>query len=579
MTGLELLSPARSADIGIAAIDCGADAVYIGGPQFGARRDAGNTIEDIAKLCSYAHRFGARVFVTVNNLLRDDELDEVHRQMLSEQEAGVDAFIIRDMRICSWSDITVPLHASTQCAIRDLDTARRYAMAGCSRIVLERELPLSAIREICAGVDCEVEAFVHGALCVCYSGECLLSETIDGRSADRGECIQACRSMYDLADGSGKVLVRNKALLSLKDLSLHARLAELADAGVCSFKIEGRLKGESYVRNITRYYSEGLDAIVAASGGSYCRTSFGELSGGIAPDPSKTFNRGYTELYFDGVRRRGWSSMDAPKSMGEFIGTVTGIRRAGRDSIELTLKPAGNAVLRNGDGFAFPGKEGVVGFRGDICEGNRIVCKDNAQIHKGMSLYRNTDTAFGKALEAKPCRRHIRVSLSVHIHGEWDIAITARTEDGRELSSNFKADLEKAENRERAEAMLREQLGKRSGDYSFSVSEIKVSTKGGALPLLSASTINSIRRLVAEDLESLPLKSIPMQNSQRGAAGVENFRERPATLMRSKYCIRFELELCPVHQGAKDTGPLYLLNNGRRFRLDFHCDSCEMTLS
>ena len=208
-TCLELLSPARNADIGIAAIDCGADAVYIAGPQFGARKDAWNTVEDIARLCEYAHKFGAKVFVTINILLRDDELEEVHRQMLAEQEAGVDAFIIRDMRICGWEDITVPLHASTQCAIRTVEDARRCADAGCARIVLERELPLSTIQEICRAVECEVECFVNGAPGVCYSGDCRLSEYLNGRSADRGECVQACRSMYDLVDESGKVLLRN----------------------------------------------------------------------------------------------------------------------------------------------------------------------------------------------------------------------------------------------------------------------------------------------------------------------------------------------------------------------------------
>ncbi|MBQ9309262.1 MAG: U32 family peptidase [Bacteroidales bacterium] len=583
MTGLELLSPARNADIGIAAIDCGADAVYIAGPQFGARKDAGNSIEDIARLCGYAHKFGARVFVTVNILLRDNELEEVHRQMLAEQEAGVDAFIIRDTRICGWSDIRVPLHASTQCAIRDLETARLYEQAGCSRIVLERELPLPVIREICEGVSCEVEAFVHGALCVCYSGECRLSEWIDGRSADRGECIQACRSMYDLADASGKVLVRNKALLSLKDLNLHDRIGELAEAGICSFKIEGRLKNASYVRNITRYYSEALDVLVASAPDKYCRTSFGKVSGGVAPDPGKTFNRGYTELYFDGIRSRGWAGMDAPKSMGEFIGTVTGIRKTGRDSIELSLRLAGDTRLRNGDGFAFPGKNGVVGFRGDKCEDNRILCKDIPQLHKGLSLYRNIDTAFEKALEAKPAQRHIAVSLDLMIHGEWNIDITARTEDGRELLSPFKADLEKAENRERAEAMLREQLCKRSGHYIFTLGSIDARTKGGELPLLSASTINSIRRLIASDLDVLPVKYRPMLNAvSRAGITDKALAGKPVgmnPLMRTKYCIRFELGMCPVHQGAKESGPLFLLNNGRRIALHFDCKACEMTLA
>mgnify|MGYP002622430176 FL=1 len=579
-TYLELLAPARNADIGIAAVDSGADAVYIAGPAFGARKDAGNAVEDITRLCVHAHKFGVRVFVTVNILLRDDELEEVHSQMLAEQAAGVDAFIIRDTRICSWQDITVPLHASTQCAIRTVEDAKRYEAAGCSRIVLERELPLETVRHICDAVSCEVEFFVHGALCVCYSGECRLSEYIDGRSADRGECIQACRSMYDLVDESGKVLVRNKALLSLKDLNLHDRVQDLADAGVCSFKIEGRLKSESYVRNITRYYSLALDKLVTKYPDKYARASFGRVSGGVAPDPWKTFNRGYTELFFDGRRGR-WSSMDAPKSMGEFIGTITNIRRVGRDSVELTLKPTSKGLeLHNGDGFAFAGKNGVMGFRGDLCEHNTIVCKDTEGLRKGMSLYRNIDTSFERSLEKNPAHRAIAVRLDVHVHGSWNIDVSAVTEDGRDLVSPFKADLEKAQNRERAEAMLREQLGKRSLHYDFRVNSVVSDSAGGALPLLSASTINSIRRLIASDLDMLPTGKCLMQNNPRRSVLIPKVEQPSKTpLMRSKYCIKFELGMCPVHQGARPCGPLFLVNNGRRLALNFDCKACEMTVN
>ena len=592
MTFLELLAPARNADIGIAAIDCGADAVYIAGPQFGARKDAGNPVGEIARLCEHAHKFGARVFVTVNILLRDDEMEEVHSQMLAEQEAGVDAFIIRDTRICGWEDITVPLHASTQCAIRTAEDAKRYAAAGCSRIVLERELPLTAIQEICKAVDCEVECFVHGALCVCYSGECRLSEYLDGRSADRGECIQACRSMYDLVDESGKVLVRNKALLSLKDLNLQARLPELAEAGVCSFKIEGRLKSISYVRNITRYHSQALDALVAAHPDKYARAAFGRVSGGVEPDPWKTFNRGYTELFFDG-RRGKWSSMDAPKSMGEFIGTISALRRHGKD-VEISLKPASRGLeLHNGDGFAFAGKAGVTGFRGDVCSGNTIVCKPVDGLREGLSVYRNIDTAFEKELDKNPCHRELSVALSIRVHGKWNIDVTVLSEDGREFTSPFKADLERAENRDRAEAMLREQLGKRSLHYHFHVDSIVSDAPGGALPLLSASTINSIRRLIAEDLDSLPVAAIPLATAWKAPSGAFSRTGLRSTaeegafpaaagsgkeLMKSKYCIKYELGMCPVHQGAKPTGKLFLLNNGRRLALEFDCKACEMSV-
>ena len=586
MQALELLAPARDKTIGIAAIDCGADAVYIAGPDFGARKAAGNSFEDIAELCAYAHRFGARIFVTFNTLWRDGEEAEAHAQMLRAQAAGADAFIIREPRIAAWEDITVPLHASTQCAIRDVARARYFESLGCARIILERELSLETIREICAAVRCEVEFFVHGALCVCYSGDCRLSEYIDGRSADRGECIQACRSLYDLVDGAGRVLLHNKAILSLKDFNLKARLEELADAGVSSFKVEGRLKNASYVKNVVRDYSLALDALVAKYPDRYCRASFGRVSGGFVPDTAKTFNRGYTELFLDGRRGR-WSSMDAPKSMGEAVGTVQRIRRTGGRTMQFSMRPLrGGLQLRNGDGFAFTTAEGIVGFRGDVCEGLQVSCKDVPDLREGMTLYRNVNAAFEKVLETQACRREIPVSLSVRIHGSYVLEVRARTQDGREVLSPFHTDVETAENRERAEAMLREQLAKRSGIYSFSVDEMRIETAGGRLPLLSASTINGIRRLVAEDIDALPCRTVPLAASlcawpadagsrSGGPAGPS----RDAALMRSKYCVRYELGLCPKYQGAKPPKDLYLLNNGRRLALHFDCAACEMTVT
>ena len=589
MISLELLAPARTADIGIAAIDCGADAVYIAGPDFGARKAAGNSFEDIAELCAYAHRFGARIFVTFNTLWREGEEEQAHAQMLRAQAAGADAFIIREPRIAALPDITVPLHASTQCAIRDVERARYFESLGCARIILERELSLETIREICAAVRCEVEFFVHGALCVCYSGDCRLSEYIDGRSADRGECIQACRSLYDLVDGAGRVLLRGKALLSLKDFNLKARLEELADAGVSSFKVEGRLKNASYVKNVVRDYSLALDALVAKYPDRYCRASFGRVSGGFAPDTAKTFNRGYTELYLDGRRGR-WSSMDAPKSMGEAVGTVQRIRRAGGRTMQFSVRPLRPGLqLRNGDGFAFTTAEGVVGFRGDVCEGLQVSCKDVPDLREGMTLYRNVNAAFEKVLETQVCRREIPVGLSVRIHGDYVLEVRARTQDGREVLRPFHTDVETAENRERAEAMLREQLAKRSGIYNFSLDEMRIETAGGRLPLLSASTINGIRRLVAEDIDALPCRAIPLaaglcawpgdaasrSGADRGLSGLD----RESVLMRSKYCVRFELGLCPKYQGAKPPKDLYLLNNGRRLALHFDCAACEMTVT
>lgn len=583
MTPLELLAPARNADIGIAAIDSGADAVYIAGPFFGARKDAGNSVEEITRLCGYAHRFGARIFVTVNISVSDEELPELHRQMLLEQAAGVDAFIIRDERICGWDDITVPLHASTQCAIRTVEDARRYEALGCSRLVLERELPLETVKAIRKAVTCELEVFVHGALCVCYSGECSLSAYLDGRSADRGECIQACRSLYDLTDSEGRVLVRNKALLSLKDLNLHERLSELADAGVCSFKIEGRLKNISYVRNITRWYSQALDDIAAGRPDDFRRASYGVVSGGFSPDPWKTFNRGYTELFLDGKRGQ-WSSMDAPTNLGTPVGTVSRIRHS-RSGLEIVIAPdkGRGVVLGNGDGFSFIHKNSVVGFRGDVCEGLTITCKAVDGLREGTRLYRNIDAAFERELDRNLPKREIPVSLEVKVSGKWSVEITATSQDGRKVVSPFKADVETAENRARAAAMFREQLSKRSGHYIFSLDRLEA----GELPLLSASILNSMRRLVAEDLDSMPCNPVPMMNrtGSAGRPGQGENASKPVAdgirepLMRSKYCIRYELGMCPVHQGAADSGPLFLLNNGRRLALGFDCKACEMTVN
>lgn len=607
---LELLAPARNADIGIAAIDCGADAVYMAGEEFGARKDAGNNMEDVARLCAYAHRFGARIFLTVNTILYDGELDRAHRLMLEAQEAGVDAFIVQDIAVTQWDDITVPLHASTQCAIRTPEDARFYESLGFSRLVVERETSMETLREIRKAVGCELEFFVHGALCVCYSGQCYLSEHLAGRSANRGACVQACRSLYDLADDSGRVLVRNKALLSLKDYRLLDRLGDLAEAGVCSFKIEGRLKNASYVKNVVREYSLALDALCGAQPEAYRRASFGHVSGGFTPATDRTFNRGYTSLWLDGKRGR-WSSMDAPKSMGEYVGTVRSVR-AERGGCSIVLSPADGVRLGNGDGFAFAGSNGVIGFRGDVCEGNTIRCKPVEGLRSGLKLYRNINSAFERELERNMPRREIAVALDVSVSGKYNIDITATSEDGRQVSCPFKSDLDTAENRERQEAMIREQLSKRSGHYLFSVRALDIQTPGGALPLLSASLLNSIRRLVASDLDALPCGSLPMASGrkdpsvkvrstslsykdnvsnetartlymERGAESIapafELAHQKEAELMRTRYCIRYELGMCPVHQGAKENRPLFLLNNGRRLALHFDCAKCEMTVT
>lgn len=688
MKFLELLAPARNMDIGIAAIDCGADAVYIAGPAFGARQAAGNSMEDIRRLTEYAHRFGARIFLTLNTILFDNELAEAERLLAEAKDAGVDAIIAQDLAV--WELTDLPVHASTQCAIRTPEKARLYEGIGASRLVLEREMSLDQIRAIRSSVDCELEFFVHGALCVCYSGQCYMSERIAGRSANRGECIQACRSLYDLVDGSGNVLVRNKALLSLKDYNLKDRLQDLADAGICSFKIEGRLKNISYVRNVVRAYSLALDELVAANPGKYRRVSFGRSEGGFTPDLAKTFNRGYTQLFLDGKRSGNWSSMDAPKSIGEEVGTVVSIapmrqnfsngKRPSEENITITLrmKNPGDR-LQNGDGFSFlsKGRGEIVGFRGDVCQGNRITCRNVTGLYPGAKLYRNLSNAFEKELESNLPVRTIPVSVDISVivvpvtstssgteedrspslpkrlsKPTYSLKINAVSQDGRSVKLEREAGHNAAENPERMRGMFATQISKATGIYSFTLRSLEVETPDGSLPFLPTSALNAIRRDLAAALEEMPCRAIPLlvnQASSRtgnaeypvlepdvlsqvqdiqettsngphlsykanianhiarkiymslGASRTDDAFEishRPdAELMRTKYCIRYELGLCPVHQAGRQHGRanhtsgmvnppipssrktnLYLTNNGKRYHLAFDCANCEMVV-
>lgn len=688
MKFLELLAPARNADIGIAAIDCGADAVYIAGPAFGARQAAGNSMEDIRRLTEYAHRFGARIFLTLNTILFDNELAEAERLLAEAKDAGVDAIIAQDLAV--WELTDLPVHASTQCAIRTPEKARLYEGIGASRLVLEREMSLDQIRAIRSSVDCELEFFVHGALCVCYSGQCYMSERIAGRSANRGECIQACRSLYDLVDEDGNVLVRNKALLSLKDYNLKDRLKDLAEAGICSFKIEGRLKNISYVRNVVRAYSLALDELVAANPEKLRRVSFGRSEGGFTPDLAKTFNRGYTQLFLDGKRSGNWSSMDAPKSIGEEVGTVVSIapmrqnysngKRLSEEYVTITVRMKNpDDRLQNGDGFSFlsKGRGEIVGFRGDVCQGNRITCRNVTGLYPGAKLYRNLSNAFEKELESNLPVRTIPVSVDISVivvpvtstssgteedrspslpkrlsEPTYSLKINAVSQDGRSVKLEREAGHNAAENPERMRGMFATQISKATGIYSFTLRSLEVETPDGSLPFLPTSALNAIRRDLAAALEEMPCRAIPLlvnQASSRtgnaeypvlepdvlsqvqdiqettsngphlsykanianhiarkiymslGASRTDDAFEishRPdAELMRTKYCIRYELGLCPVHQAGRQHGRanhtsgmvnppipssrktnLYLTNNGKRYHLAFDCANCEMVV-
>ena len=571
MKALELLAPARTTEIGIAAIDCGADAVYIAGPAFGARQAAGNSTQDIARLCEYAHRFGVRIYATVNTLLNPEEVPQAQALVSALEQAGVDALIVQDPVVLGMSDKLI-MHASTQCALRTPEKARGLESLGFGRLVLERELSLAQIRAIRETVHTELEFFVHGALCVCYSGQCYLSEHLTGRSANRGACAQPCRSLYDLEDAAGKVLVRNKALLSLKDYQLLSRLEELAEAGICSFKIEGRLKGETYVRNVVKAYSEALDALVARYPERYRRSSFGHSRGGFVPDLNKTFNRGYTELFLDGQRGQ-WSSMDAPKSMGEYVGTVSRLTPDG-----LVLQPASEGLrLANGDGFAFVNKDGsIIGFRADVCDGLRIRCRRPDELKEGMKLYRNISAAFERQVEAGKPVREIDVKLQLALKG-GQLSACAITEDGREACLSLPTPADTAREPERMLQTIREQLGKRSAPYAFQASDIRVE---GPVPFFPTSALNGLRRDLAAQLDRQPVNALPLYRGVRTPD--TSFRLEYASngeLMRSKYCIRHELGLCPKQGKVKKAEPLFLRNGKERLQLSFDCAVCEMTVS
>ena len=570
MRSLELLAPARTAEIGVAAVDCGADAVYIAGPAFGARQAAGNSIEDIARLCEYAHRFGARIYATVNTLLKPEELPQAQALVKGMEQAGVDALIVQDPAVLSMSD-TLIMHASTQCALRTPEKARGLESLGFGRLVLERELSLEQVRAIREAVSTELEFFVHGALCVCYSGQCYLSEYLTGRSANRGACAQPCRSLYDLEDASGKVLLKNKALLSLKDYQLLNRLEELSSAGVCSFKIEGRLKGETYVRNVVKAYSEALDVLVARHPDLYRRSSFGHVRGGFVPDLNKTFNRGYTELFIDGHRGQ-WSSMDAPKSMGEYVGTVARLTPDG-----LVLQPASEGLtLANGDGFAFVNRDGsIIGFRADVCDGFRIRCRRPEELKEGTRLYRNISAAFERQVEAGKPVREIDVKLDLIIK-DGEMTATALSEDGRQASLSLPAPADVARDPERMLQTIRKQLGKRSGHYAFQASAVQVE---GNLPFLPTSALNGLRRDLAAQLEELPVNALPLYRGVRTPDSPFRLEyDSHGELMRSKYCIRHELGLCPKQGKASKAEPLFLRNGKERLQLSFDCAVCEMTV-
>ena len=595
---IELLAPAKNLETGIAAINHGADAVYIGAAQFGARQAAGNSVEDIARLVEYAHLFGVKVYVTLNTIIYDDEVASVEQLVAELYKVGVDALIVQDMGIAGMNIPPIPLHASTQMDNRTVEKAKFLAGVGFPRIVLARELSLSEIKEIHDAVpDTELEVFVHGALCVSYSGQCYASQHCFGRSANRGACAQFCRLPFDLVDAEGTVVMRDKHLLSLKDMNRSAHIEQMLDAGVTSFKIEGRLKDVSYVKNITAYYRAKLDEVFARRP-EYERASYGKCAPQFTPAPEKSFSRGFTDYMLNGNKDE-MTSFDTPKSKGEYMGRV---KFVSRNFFTFTGKD-----FNNGDGACFVSRDGrLKGFHINRVEGNRIFPQTMPQVESGDELYRNYDCDFERQLSRPDVARRMRVDLTLCENADGFV-LKGIDESGLECSVSTV--FEKQEARTSQRDNIVKQLGK-WGNTPFEVGEVNVEFSSEWF--VPSSLLSDMRRSLCEELikrhneedsrEDMRLadNAIPfvadeldykgnVSNSHAKAFymkhGVKSlmpaFENEPvdnAVVMFCKHCIKFSLGWC-TKSGAKHAfkEPFYLVSgDGKRFRLSFDCKECMM---
>ena len=615
---LELLAPAKNAETGIEAIRHGADAVYIGGPAFGARYGAGNSVQDIERLTAFAHRFHAKIFITLNTILRDDEIEDARRLAWQMYEAGADALIVQDMGLLETDLPPLELHASTQTDIRTPERARFLADAGFSQIVLARELSLPEIRAIHAKVgDGDtapiLEFFIHGALCVAFSGQCYISHAHTGRSANRGECSQACRLPYNLEDKQGRIVAFDKHLLSMKDNDQSANLRALADVGIRSFKIEGRLKDVAYVKNTTAHYRQLLDRIIEESPQQYSRASSGQCSFTFTPRPEKTFNRGATDYFVNG-RNAGIAAFDTPSFAGAASGTVT---RIGPDWFEVDSEEE----FANGDGISYlsRGKK-LAGLRINVAERVRQhqrlfpneMPDDPEGFKPGIEIHRNRDQAFERLLEKESAARHIGVLVELAETADG-FALTLKDEDGIEACATITHGKEPAKNPERALAAVGESLGK-LGATDFKATGVNVALAQAWF--LPASTINALRRDAVEKLIAAreaarprPRRAPPLEppaiyperelsylanvlNSRARAFykrhGVEMIADAyeadttpgEVSLMITKHCLRYSHSLCPKEAKGWVKGvnaePMVLVNGKERLTLRFDCKACEM---
>ncbi|MFO6419278.1 peptidase U32 family protein [Hylemonella sp. W303a] len=626
---LELLAPARDAAIGIEAINHGADAVYIGGPSFGARDKAGNPVEEIERLCAHAHRYGARIFVTLNTILRDDELEGARRMAWQVWNAGADALIVQDMGLTMLDLPPIQLHASTQTDIRTPEKARFLQDAGFSQMVLARELTLQQIQAIRAEVrDATLEFFIHGALCVAYSGQCFISHAVTGRSANRGSCSQECRQPWTVTDSQNRIVAHDKHVLSLKDNDQSANLEALVDAGIRSFKIEGRYKDMATIKNVTAHYRQLVDQLLerrpefAASSDGHCRYTF-------APDPERGFNRGGTDYFVNG-RRDDIGAFDTPKHAGIAIGHVT---RVNADSFDVELNSA-ELALNNGDALTWWDRQGELqGVPVNVAKplsnsGGRLwrvfpnmpkemqgqavsALKD---LRKDAEVSRNRDMAWERLLDKKSAERLIPVALTLR---DTDSGFSLTLSDGHHsASAQLQHPHERAKDATRAEATLREHLGKLGGTLFEAQSITLELNQPWFIP---ASLLNALRRDAVAALESaraaawqrLP-KAQPVEppapypedtlsylanvyNSQAAAfyarhgvkviaAAYESHEELgEASLMITKHCVRFSLSLCPKQakgvtgvQGTVRAEPMTITQGKEKFTLRFDCKPCEM---
>lgn len=577
---IELLSPARDLACGIAAIDHGADAVYIGAARFGARATAGNSTDDIAKLCDYAHRFGAKIYATINTLLYENEREEARRLAWDLYHAGVDALIVQDMVMLDLDLPPIPLHASTQMDNRTAKKASRLQELGFNQIVLARELTLEEISSIHKAVpDVTLEAFVHGALCVSYSGRCYASEYCFGRSANRGECAQFCRLPFSLTDAEGHTLVKDKYLLSLRDMNRSRRIEDMMDAGVRSFKIEGRLKDIGYVKNVTAAYRQAIDAILERRP-EFVRSSYGTSTYTFTPDLSRSFSRGSTEYFLDG-RTNDLASPDTPKSRGREVGHVKEVRR---DCIIVSS----TETFSNGDGLCYFDAEGhLQGFRVNRAEGNRLYFNSSlltlhSSPQKGDCLWRSYDKQWEDLMAGKTAERRIPARFLLE-ETEQGFRLTFTANDGTNRSEEFEAEHQLA--RTDQTGSIKEVLSK-LGDTPYVCKDVEV--RFSQPWFIPRSTLAEWRRKVSEGRRTkngeseLPCSRDSKHESslQSTGTGEALFTSQNSPLMTCRFCLRHAWGQCKKDKAnGKWHDPLYLaLANGHRFSLGFDCKKCEMTV-